>query len=173
MKRKIMLFLMAAGCFVLQNTVLKSMQFVTVTPNLLLILTAGFGVVGGDKEGMYLGFLSGLFMDIFYGNLFGYYILLYTFIGYLNGVLGEIFNVINIKLPMFLIALSDLGFGMIQYFVNFALRGKFDFQHYFMKIILPEFIFTMIMTLFVFQLISYADEKLEKPNARSEDDFVG
>ena len=33
-----------------------------------------------------VGFFSGLMIDLFYGSLFGFYALLYMYIGYLNGV---------------------------------------------------------------------------------------
>ena len=75
-KKRIYMFLLVAGCFLLQNTVLKAMEFGAVAPNLLLVITAAFGFIGGRKEGMYIGVLCGLFIDIFYGQLFGYYTLL-------------------------------------------------------------------------------------------------
>ncbi|MGN0334719.1 MAG: rod shape-determining protein MreD [Lachnospiraceae bacterium] len=172
MKRKAVLFFLVIFCFITQNTVLKSLQVASVNPNLLLMITAGFGFISGSKEGMFVGFFCGLFSDIFYGDLFGYYILLYSLIGYVNGSLRNIFNVVNIKQPMFLIAGSDLCYGLIQYFVHFLLRGKFDFGFYFMNVILPEFLFTMVITLFFYPVLLFIDRELEKTDSGSEDDFV-
>ena len=142
------MFFIVVGCFILHTTVLKAFELGAVSPNLLLLITASFGFVGGCKEGMFIGVLCDLFADIFYGQLFGYYTLLYTLIGYANGVFHAIFYDMDIKLPMFLIALSDLIYGVVQYFFQFLLRGKFDFGFYFTNIILPEFLYTVVLILF-------------------------
>ena len=173
MKKRIAMFLIVVVCFIIQNTVLKSIDFGAVSPNLLLIITAGFGFVGGRKEGMYIGFLCGLFVDVFYGHLFGYYTLLYTLIGYANGFFHAVFYDMDIKQPMFLIAISDLAYGMIQYFFQFLLRGRLDFGFYFTNIILPEFLYTVVLTLVFYRGIIKLYGKLDKlDNTGSVDEFV-
>ena len=173
MKKRIAMFLIVVVCFIIQNTVLKSIDFGAVSPNLLLIITAGFGFVGGRKEGMYVGFFCGLFVDVFYGHLFGYYTLLYTLIGYANGFFHAVFYDMDIKQPMFLIAISDLAYGLIQYFFQFLLRGRLDFGFYFTNIILPEFLYAVVLTLIFYRSIIKLYEKLDKlDNTGSVDEFV-
>ena len=135
--------------------------------------TAAFGFIGGRKEGMYIGVLCGLLIDIFYGQLFGYYTLLYTLIGYVNGFFHAVFYDMDIKQPMLLIALSDLAYGLIQYFFQFLLRGKFDFGFYFFNVIIPEFLYTVVLILFFYRGILRLYEKLDKlDNTGSVDEFV-
>ena len=173
MKKRIAMFLIVVVCFIIQNTVLKSIDFGAVSPNLLLIITAGFGFVGGRKEGMYVGFFCGLFVDVFYGHLFGYYTLLYTLIGYANGFFHAVFYDMDIKQPMFLIAISDLAYGLSQYFFQFLLRGRLDFGFYFTNIILPEFLYAVVLTLIFYRGIIKLYEKLDKlDNTGSVDEFV-
>ncbi len=172
-KKRIYMFLFAAVCFILQNTVLKMLELGSVSPNLLLVVTASFGFIGGRKEGMYMGVICGLFADIFYGHLFGYYMLLYTLIGYANGFFHAVFYDLDIKQPMFLIAFSDLAYGLIQYFFQFLLRGKFDFGFYFTNIILPEFLYTIVLILIFYRMILKLYGKLDKlDNTGSVDEFV-
>ena len=172
-KKRIYMFLLVAGCFLLQNTVLKALAFGAVAPNLLLVITAAFGFIGGRKEGMYIGVLCGLLIDIFYGQLFGYYTLLYTLIGYVNGFFHAVFYDMDIKQPMLLIALSDLAYGLIQYFFQFLLRGKFDFGFYFFNVIIPEFLYTVVLILLFYRGILRLYEKLDKlDNTGSVDEFV-
>ncbi len=173
MKKRIAMVFIVVVCFIIQNTVLKSLNFGAVSPNLLLIITAGFGFVGGRKEGMFTGFFCGLFVDIFYGHLFGYYTLLYTLIGYANGFFHAVFYDMDIKQPMFLIAISDLAYGLIQYFFQFLLRGRLDFGFYFTNIILPEFLYTVIITLIFYRGILKIYGKVDKlDNTGSVDEFV-
>lgn len=172
-KKRISMFFLVVVCFIFQNTVLKSIEFGAVSPNLLLILTATFGFVGGRKEGMYIGVLCGLLIDIFYGHLFGYYTLLYTLIGYANGFFHAVFYDLDIKQPMLLIAFSDLAYGLIQYFFQFLLRGRFDFGFYFTNIILPEFLYAIVLTLIFYRGLLRLYEKLDKlDDTGSVDEFV-
>lgn len=160
-------------CFILQNTILKYLSFGLISPNLLLVLTASIGFIGGRNEGMFIGFFCGLFTDVFYGQLFGYYTLLYTLIGYANGFFHAVFYDMDIKQPMILIAVSDLVYGLIQYFFQFLLRGKFDFQFYFINIILPEFLYTIILILLFYHGIIKLYERLDRfENTGSVDEIV-
>lgn len=167
------MFFIVVFCFILQTTVLKAIEFGAVVPNLLLVITAAFGFVGGRKEGMFIGVFCGLFADIFYGQLFGYYTLLYTLIGYANGFFHAVFYDMDIKQPMFLIAFSDLIYGLIQYFFQFLLRGKFNFGFYFTNVILPEFLYTVVLILLFYRGILWIYRKLDKmDNTGSVDEFV-
>lgn len=167
------MFCLVILCFIIQNTVLKALELSAVAPNLMLVITAAFGFIGGRKEGMYVGVLSGLLIDIFFGHLFGYYTLLYTLIGYANGFFHAVFYDLDIKQPMLLIAVSDLAYGLIQYLFQFLLRGKFEFGFYFTSIILPEFLYTVVLILIFYQPILRFYKKLDKlDNTGSIDEFV-
>lgn len=173
MKKRISLFFLAAVCFILQSTVLKSLELGAVSPNLLLVITASVGFIGGRKEGMYLGVLCGLLADVFYGRLFGYYMLLYTLIGYANGFFRAVFYDLDIKQPMALIAVSDLAYGLIQYFFQFLLRGRLDITFYLVHVILPEFLYTIVLILLFYHPLLKLYQKLDKlDNIGSSDEFV-
>ena len=79
----ILLILLA---FTVQNCVFPLLPFLAATPNLLLILTFSFGFIHGRNAGMFYGFLSGLLLDLFYSGPFGFYTLIYVYIGYFNGL---------------------------------------------------------------------------------------
>lgn len=172
-KKRLCMFFLVIVCFILQNSLLKALELGAVSPNLLLVITAAIGFIGGRKEGMFMGAFCGLFTDVFYGQLLGYYTLLYTMIGYANGFFHAVFYDMDIKQPMFLIALSDLAYGLIQYFFQFLLRGKLHFGFYFANIIIPEFLYTVVLTLFFYRGILMLYEKLDKLDVTgSVDEFV-
>ena len=100
-------------CFILQCTLFKRLSFGGISPNLLLITTTSLGFMRGEKQGLLAGFVSGLFVDIFFGDVIGLYAMLYMYIGYLNGKFSRIFYPEDIKLPLALITLSDLSYGMV------------------------------------------------------------
>ena len=85
MKSKITLFFMILISFLLQCTVLHVISIGSITPNLILILCISMGLMRGRKSGMWTGFFCGFLVDMFYGSVFGFYALIYMYIGFLSG----------------------------------------------------------------------------------------
>ena len=71
MRRKIVLFIIIAICFLLQTTVFRALTFANIGPNLLIIVVSSFGLMRGKKEGLWVGFFCGLLIDIFFGFYLG------------------------------------------------------------------------------------------------------
>ena len=131
MRRKIVLFIIIAICFLLQTTVFRALTFANIGPNLLIIVVSSFGLMRGKKEGLWVGFFCGLLIDIFFGFYLGGYALLYMYIGYINGLFKKRFYPDDIKLPMILIGSSDIVNNLMIYIVMFFMRSRFSFWYYF------------------------------------------
>ena len=172
MKRKIVGFILIIVCFLLQCTVFKQFSFANVVPNLLIVVTSSFGFMRGKKEGMYVGLISGMLIDLFFSEFFGFYTLLYMYIGFVNGFFKNMFYDDDIKLPMVLITGSDFIYGCIIYVFSFLLRGRFDAWYYFKSVIIPEVIYTVIVTLIFYRIIRAINRKLEDSEKRSAAKFV-
>ena len=71
MRRKLVTLCIIFVCFLLETTVFQVFQFGSITPNLLISVTAAFGFMRGKKEGMFAGFISGLICDVMFGGLLG------------------------------------------------------------------------------------------------------
>lgn len=82
MKSKITLFFTILICFLLQSTVISRIAIGSITPNLILILCISMGLMRGRKSGMWTGFFCGFLVDMFYGSVFGFYALIYMYIGF-------------------------------------------------------------------------------------------
>ena len=160
MRRKIITFFLIIIAFLLQSTFFRSFTLLTITPNLLLMLTAIFGFMNGKSTGMWVGFFSGLMIDLFYCNLFGFHALVYMYIGYMNGMLYEVFFDEDIKVPIVLVAVSDLAYSLIYYLVQFAFRARLGFSAYLTHTILPEIIFTALLTLVLYRPLFLLNKKL-------------
>lgn len=168
MLRKIIVALFIMMCFILQCSVFGTLAFAGIVPNLLIILTSSFGFMRGETEGLVIGFFCGILVDIFFGDFLGFYALLMMYIGYLNGKFCKIFYPEDIKLPLVLIVISDLSYGIICYILTFMLRGRFQFSYYFTHIILPEALYTIVITLILYPCILKVNEKLEKHEQRNQ-----
>ena len=65
MKRCITIGIIIIICFLCQTTVFHFLELSGVVPNLLLIVTMSFGLMRGRREGLLVGFFSGILVDIF------------------------------------------------------------------------------------------------------------
>ncbi len=172
MLRKFVVTIFVIAVFCIQCSVFGSFAFAGIIPNLMIILTSSFGFMRGEKEGLIIGFFCGLLNDICFGGFLGFYALVLMYIGYINGKFCRIFYPEDIKLPIALIITSDLSYGIICYILLFMLRGRFRFAYYFSHVILPEALYTIVVTMFLYPLILKVNEKLEAHEKRRAQKFV-
>lgn len=172
MKRNIAIGILIIICFVLQSTVFQSLSFGGIAPNLMIVLTSAFGFMYGKRCGLLVGFFSGLLTDIFFGQVLCFYALIYMYIGYANGIFKSIFFKEDIKLPLALIMMSDLSYGLISYLLLFLLRSRFHFGYYFLHIIIPEMVYTILVTLVLYPIILAASKRFDKKEQRGAANIV-
>lgn len=172
MRRKVTVFIIITISYLLQVTLFEALSFASISPNLLIIVVSAFGFMRGKKEGLFVGFFCGLLLDLFSGSVLGFYALLYMYIGYLNGFFRNLFYPEDLKLPLLLIAGSDLGCNLCVYVILFLLRNRFQIQYYVLHIMLPELVYTMVVTIFLYPLILKVNERLELIEKRSASKFV-
>lgn len=153
MRRNIILFFVILCGFVLQTTLFQALSFGGISPNILIIITVSYGFMHGKKCGMVVGFICGLLMDIFYGDVTGFYALIYLYIGAANGVFHSIFYQEDIKLPLVLILASDFVYSFICYVLLYLLRRRFDILFYFSHVVIPEIVYTIFVTVFIYPCI--------------------
>ena len=153
MKRKGVILILIWICFILQSTVFKLQNITNVSPNLLIMMTVSIAFMQGKKEGMLTGFASGLLIDFFFGSILGLYGFLYMLIGYAAGSFAQIYFDEDVTIPVALVSAADFLLNFLIYIAGFLLRGRTDFPYYLTRIIIPEVIFTAVMTLIFYRLI--------------------
>lgn len=161
MRRNIVTALLILVCHILQTAVFPHLRFGGIMPNLSLILVAACGFMNGEKQGLLTGFICGLLTDLFGGTILGFYALLYMLAGYINGTFQRMFYPEDMKLPLILILLSDFGYGFTCYFFLFLLRNRLDFIYYFLHVILPEAVYTILVAFAMYPLLLFIHKKLE------------
>lgn len=150
MRRYIYLLLLNIICFVLQATVFRHLPLGGVTPNILIMITVASGLMYGRKLGMYSGVIGGLLIDAMFNSVIGLTILIYAFIGYVNGMLNKLYFKDKLYIPAITIVLSDLAYGILYYICRFMLRGRMDFPYYLMHVMMPEAVYTLIVGLLIY-----------------------
>ena len=162
MKRIVFNLLLMVLAFTIQTCVFPLIPFLAASPNLLLILTFSFGFIHGSWAGILYGLFAGLLLDLFYSGPFGFYMLVFIYIGYINGIFTKYYYEEYITLPLFLCIANELKQG----------QGKLNLFYYFRKIMLPEIIFSLVTTLFIYRLFLFISRKLEELDKRRDTKIV-
>ena len=170
MRRKITLALLILVCFLLQCSVFCFFEIASVVPNILLILTISFGFMQGKKEGLLVGFFSGLLIDLFYGigSVLGVYALIYMYLGFFSGFFCKVYFDEDVKVPMVMIAGSDLIYNTAVYLFLFLLRGKLNYFAYLRSVVLPELVYTVLVTIVLYRIFYRINKYLVKKEARGK-----
>lgn len=172
MLKRIVTVLFVLACLILQCSVLRSISLGGIIPNLLLILTSAYGLIRGEQEGLIIGFFCGLLLDVLFSNFLGFYALLMMYIGYLNGKLNRVYYPEDYKLPIALIVVSDLTYGLVCYVLLFLLRGKFSFFYYLTHVILPEIVYTVAAAIILYPLVLFVEQRFHSSDKRRTRGFV-
>lgn len=152
MRSKLVLFFTIIVTFLLQCTLCQAIAIGSITPNLLIILCVSMGLMRGQKCGLFTGFFTGLLVDLFFGSLFGFYALIYMYVGYISGYAYKICYDDDMKVPMLLSAGADLLCNFAIYALQFLLRGRLGLFTYVKRIMIPEMIYTVLVTVLIYRI---------------------
>ena len=168
-QRKVVTLLLILISAILQGTLFKALSIGSITPNLLLILTVSFGFMRGKKNGIWIGFLCGILKDLLSDGLLGFYALVYLCIGYAAGCCCKLFYDEELRVPIILMAAGDLVYGGLVYGMQYLMRGRIQFYYYFGRIIIPEMIYTVLMTVLLYRLLFNINKRLTELEMKERD----
>lgn len=159
-KRRISTVIIILIGYLLWTTMFQSLELANVAPNILLIFTVCYAYMRGRRSGLFIGFLCGLLPDMMFGNVIGLYAFIFMTIGFLCGYCQKIYFTDNNILPCILVGISSIIYGVYYFVTEFLVRGRLDFGFYFIHIILPEVVFTTLVSVIVFRLLSALEKTL-------------
>lgn len=148
--------------FILESTIMQFMKIRQVKPNTALAITICYAALRGSGEGAVVGFFCGIIQDIFFGGSIGYYGLLYMTLGYLAGIKNDIYFKDTFLIPLLLCVGGTLLSGLFVYVTGFLLRGRLNFLFYFNNIILPETVYTGVISILVYRMLYGVNKKLDE-----------
>lgn len=163
------------GCLLIltyvgESTIFQSIRIGGIAPSFITMIIVSFALLRGSKEGAIIGFVAGLFYDITFGMYVVEMIIPYTLVGYLCGKLNKNFYRENFILPFLCTLLSSTAVHLSTLFI-FMMRAKINFFFYFKSIIIPEIIYTITLSLVVYQLMYLINERLELRERKTRNIF--
>ena len=147
--------------FILQTTLFPLFTIQGIFPNTALIIVTSYALLRGSKEGALVGVGTGFLMDVFFSNMIGFYSLLYLAIGLLFGRSQRNFYRENYILPVIFCAVSTVLFQAVLYITGFLFRGEGNILYFLFSVILPEIVYTAVVTVPLYRILFGINEWLE------------
>lgn len=147
--------------FILQTTLFPLLAIRGIFPNTGLIIVTSYALLRGSKPGAIVGGFTGLLMDIFFSKMIGFYTLLYLVIGLLFGRSQKTFYRENYLLPVIFCTASTILFQAVLYITGFMFRGEGNILYFLFSILVPELVYTAIVTIIVYRILFGINEWLE------------
>ena len=124
-----------------------------VVPNFMLILTVCAAVIHGGIGGGFAGFLCGLLADCTGAGNFGANAFLMMHTGIILGMFcNKHFNAQNIVVVS-AVFVTDIIYNVVFYFFAFYIWGKGGMLFSLWRVILPESIYSAVMSLLVLKIL--------------------
>lgn len=154
----------------LSATLFQNLRIGNIAPNFMIMIIVSFALLRGSKEGALVGVIAGLLNDISFGLTLGPTIISYAMIGYACGKFNKNFYRENFIIPFICTLFSSLFYSCANIF-SFILRGKLSFVYFFKAIVIPELIYTITISLIVYQIAYLINEKIEISERKTRNIF--
>jgi rod shape-determining protein MreD len=171
MKKKIIIYSIIIIIFtLLQTTIFNYIRIFSVKPELLLIFVCVISYFRGSKEGMVIGLITGLLGDLLGGAVIGFYGLIYMYAGFIVGSINRKMLWDNLIIVMIITIIISMPFEYLTYLLSkfgYYVSGKTDsmrleFGTVFVKLILPQTLYNIILLPLIYLICTMVDKFLNK-----------
>ncbi len=155
-------FLITLINFILQTTVFESVSIIGIKPNTAVIIVVSVAFIQGEFDGIITGIFAGFLQDSFFSLYLGCHIFIYASVGLICGYCFKAFFKESFLLPIALTAAADLYSCLVFYILNILLRGYFNILTFLSSVVLPELVYTVLISGLVYRLIYYIADALNR-----------
>ena len=159
LKRFLVIFISITLSFLLQNIALPRVPNLIAVPNLMLITVLSTGFLFGKAYGLLTGVICGMLLDILGSGIPGFYTLIFSLLGYGDGVLSEHMDSELIPVLYVLLLLNELLYHVYVFVFAFLVRRSYTLWPYIKQVLIPEVLLTMVCFLLVYGLLIYIARK--------------
>lgn len=124
-----------------------------IMPNLFVVFILFIGLFGSKTMGTIYGIALGLMLDLIIGRKIGFYAIALGVIGFLASIFDKNFSKDSRITIMFMVLGSTAIFEILYYFFNYIFLGNSIEILNFIKILLIEIIYNLILTIIIYPLI--------------------
>ena len=144
-----------------QSTLFQLISIRGIAPNTAIIIIVSISLLRGRLEGLLTGFFAGLLQDIFFGGSLFFYAMLGMLTGYFCGGVNRNFYRENFILPLVVCAAATFLYNMSIYLSSLLMFGNISFFYCLLNKILPEIVYTSILSIVGYRLLFELNEIIE------------
>ena len=164
MRKTLIIFIMFITFLIiyfLQSNFFSWFNIAGIMPNLFVIFALFLGLYTGIKVGVSYSIFMGLFLDIVLGKSLGIYTIMLTAIAIFGVYLDKNFSKDSRIIIMVMVAISTAIFEIGSYILNICISNINIEILQFIKILIIEILFNVILTIILNPLIKKMGYKLE------------
>ncbi|MFZ5352949.1 MAG: rod shape-determining protein MreD [Bacillota bacterium] len=147
---------------ILEATLLQSVRIFGVKPDFAIMIIVAFSILRGSSYGAFIGFGSGLLVDMMFGRTIGINALSYMLTGYIIGQAHEnVFKDSIIPAVIFnaaAIIISQHIFFVLAYFSQNITSDGISYLNALTSIILPQCLYNAVIGGLLYKLLYRLDE---------------
>ena len=147
--------------YFLQANLFVSFKIVGVMPNLFVILILFIGLYSGRIMGVTYGITLGMLIDLFIGKKIGIAAISLGVIGFLGGEFDKNFSKESRLTIILMVAVSTIIYETISYILSYFIGGNYIQIKAFVKILLIEAFYNILITIILYPLIQNSGYKIE------------
>ncbi len=150
---------------ILQTTFFEAVAIMGIKPNTTVILVVSIAFLQGEKDGIITGLIAGFLQDSFFAPALGCNMFIYALLGLICGYFFKAFYKESFLMPIVLCAAADLFYSILFYLINMLLKGYPNLFGFFLPVILPELVYTVLVSAFLYRIIYVLTELLNNKNS--------
>ena len=148
--------------YIIQTTILPHLKLFGVVPNLILVIVISFALYFRAFDAVVAGIILGVLADVFSGKAFGFNTVMYIIFALACGKLINKFIQLSALTASLVTFLGSVLYSLALYFTFFFLWGEFRILALFNEIILPEALYTMLISIPVLLIIKRLSKRFEQ-----------
>ena len=146
----------------LQENIFQTFTIAGIMPNLFVIYILFIGLSANATVGISFGVIGGLIIDLLYSKTVGITALMLCLIGYLGAYFDRNFSKENKITIIIMVALATVVFEVGYYAVSAIILGFKAEIWYFIKILIIEVIYNILLTIIFYPLIQKAGYSIDR-----------
>lgn len=132
-----------------------------VMPNLFVILVFYIGLFSGRSMGLTYGIIFGIILDLLIGENVGMTAIMLAIIGIIGGVLDKNFSKDSRITIMLMVIGSTIIYELGMYILRYAILNSSIEMISFLKILIAEVVFNILITIILYPLIQKTGHIIE------------
>ena len=147
--------------YLLQTVFFSHFTIAGIMPNIFVILMLFIGLYMGRTMGIIYGISFGIFIDIWIGKNMGFTSIALAIVGLLSGVLYKTLSKDSRITVLLMGIISTIVYEVILYFLQYMLLGINVEVLSFIKILLIEVVYNMLIVIILYPLIKNVGYEIE------------